>query len=98
MTSTLTISNSGAAAAAIAIAAADGSWSQEVGVPAGSTVAPELPAGMSALTLRGAEGASVAAAAVVTAEVGGDVPGTLIAVVPPVSDAAVADALSLLPR
>ena len=41
---------------------------------------------------------SVAAAAVVTAEVGGDVPGTLIAVVPPVSDAAVADALSLLPR
>ena len=80
MTSTLTISNSGAAAAAIAIAAADGSWSQEVGVPAGSTVAPELPAGVSALTLRGAEGASVAAAAVVTA------------------DAAVADALSLLPR
>ena len=98
MTSVLTISNSGTAAAAIAIAAVDGSWSQEVGVPAGSTVAPELPAGVSALTLRSAEGASVTAAAVVTAEVGGDVPGTLIAVVPPVSDAAVADALSLLPR
>lgn len=98
MTSALTISNSGAAAAAVAIAAADGSWSQEVSVPAGSTVAPELPAGVSALTLRGTQGVSVAAAAVVTAEVGGDVPGTLIAVVPPVSDAAVAGALSLLPR
>ena len=61
-------------------------------------MAPELPAGASALTLRSAEGGSVTAAAVVTAEVGGDVPGTLIAVVPPVSDAAVADALSLLPR
>ena len=67
-------------------------------VPAGSTVAPELPARVSALTLRGTQGVSVAAAAVVTAEVGGDVPGTLIAIVPPVSDAAVTDALSLLPR
>ena len=76
----------------------DVGWIQAQDSQATVSGALTLPAGVSALTLRGAEGASVAAAAVVTAEVGGDVPGTLIAVVPPVSDAAVADALSLLPR
>ena len=76
----------------------DVGWIQAQDSQATISGALTLPAGVSALTLRGTQGVSVAAAAVVTAEAGGDVPGTLIAVVPPVSDAAVAGALSLLPR
>ena len=73
LTSSLVLTNSGQEPAAVTLASADGAWTQEVDVPAGSTVTPEVPA-------------EVTAAAVVTAKVSGNAAGTLIAAVPAVAD------------
>ena len=86
LTSQLVLTNAGASATTVTLASADGSWSQEVEVPAGSTVTPEVPGQIAALTISGPAAQQVTAAAVVTARVGGDAAGTLIASVPAVAD------------
>ena len=86
LTSALVLTNSGSSATTVALASADGAWSQEVEVPAGSTVTPEVPGDVAALSIAGPAAQQVTAAAVVTAKVGGDAAGTLIASVPAVAD------------
>ena len=100
ITSTLVLTNPARQSATVTLAAATGSWSQEVTVPGGKTVsvdldADTLPQGTGALTLSAPQGSQVRAAAVLTQSVEGDAAGTLIAVVPPVADAAAASARSL---
>ena len=86
LTSSLVLTNSGQEPAAVTLASADGAWTQEVDVPAGSTVTPEVPAEVAALTIAGSASQEVTAAAVVTAKVSGNAAGTLIAAVPAVAD------------
>ena len=86
LTSALVLTNSGSSATTVALASADGAWSQEVEVPAGSTVTPEVPGDVAALSIAGPAAQQVTAAAVVTAKVGGNAAGTLIAAVPAVAD------------
>lgn len=98
--STLVLTNPARQSATVTLAAATGSGSQEVTVPSGRTVsidldADTLPGGTGALTLSASQGSQVRAVAVLTQSVEGDTAGTLIAVVPPVADAAAASARSL---
>lgn len=86
LASQLVLTNSGSSATTVTLASADGSWSQETEVPAGTTVTPEVPGRVTALTISGPAAQQVTAAAVVTAKVGGDAAGTLIASVPAVAD------------
>ena len=58
----------------------------------------EGPQEVSTLTMSAPAAAEMVAGAVVTAEVDGSVPGTLIAAVTPVADAAAASARTLLLR
>ncbi|MBM6979106.1 MAG: prevent-host-death protein [Actinomyces succiniciruminis] len=85
---TVVLTNSGAADATVTLTSADGEWTDEVTVPATTTLTPRVPDEVSALVITGAGGQQVSAAAVVTTEVSGDVPGTLISVLPTVPDAA----------
>ena len=92
------LSNSSARDAALTLGSADGSWTQEITVPAWSTLTPEIPQGVTALTLSGQDVDAVSAAAVVTVSVQGDVPGELIAVIPAVPDAAALSGRPILLR
>ncbi|WP_136313923.1 DUF5719 family protein [Actinomyces procaprae] len=92
----LVLTNTAQTAASLTLASADGQWTQDVEVPAATTLTPEVPQDVSALVIAGTGGGTVLAAAVVTTEVEGDVPGTLIAVVPTVPDAAAQGSRSLL--
>ncbi|MDO4899398.1 DUF5719 family protein [Actinomyces sp.] len=93
---TLVLTNTDRADTTVTLAAADGDWTEQVAVPAASTLTPEVPDEVSALVITGASGSRISAAAVVTAEVSGDVPGTLISVVPTVPDAATQGSRNLL--
>lgn len=92
------LSNSSARDAALTLGSADGSWTQEITVPAWSTLTPEIPQGVTALTLSGQDVDAVSAAAVVTVSVQGDVSGELIAVIPAVPDAAALSGRPILLR
>lgn len=85
---TVVLTNSGASDATVTLASADGEWTENITVPAATTLTPEVPDEVSALVITGTGGQQVYAAAVVTGEVSGDVPGTLISVLPTVPDAA----------
>ena len=67
-------------------------------VPAGTTVTPEVPDEIAALTIAGSGSQEVAAAAVVTTQVTGSAAGTLIAVVPAVADSTALSETRLLLR
>ena len=86
LTPQLVLTNSGETSTTVTLSSADGTWTQETEVPAGSTVTPRVPEGVAALTIAGPPSREVTAAAVVTAKVDGDAAGTLIAVVPAVAD------------
>ncbi|MDU0349761.1 DUF5719 family protein [Actinomyces sp. MRS3W] len=98
LTSTLVVTNSSNASADVTLTSADGEWSTDLTVPATTTLTPDIPDKVSGLVITGADAQQVSAAAVVTAEVEGEVPGTLIAVVPTVPDAAAQSSRSLLLR
>lgn len=90
MTPQLLLTSSGAAAlgdTTVHLASADGTWSTDVDVPAGTTVAAKVPDDVDAVTLSGEPGRDVTAAVVVTAKVKGDAAGTLISTLNPVADA-----------
>lgn len=96
LTSAVTVTNSGAATS-ITLSSLDGSWSQDVAVAKGSSVLVEVPAEVAAIRLssdgrENSSGASrtpssLAAAAIVTAQAGGGMAGTLISTVPAQPDA-----------
>ena len=83
----------------VTLSSLDGSWKQDVKVAKGASVVVEVPAEVSALRLNaaGQESSSgtsrtssgLAAAAIVTAQAGGDLAGTLISTVPAQPDATV---------
>ena len=98
ITSALSLTNTEDAPVEVSLTAADGSWSQEVTVAGRSTLSVEVPQEVSTLTMSAPAAAEMVAGAVVTAEVDGSVPGTLIAAVTPVADAAAASARTLLLR
>ncbi|PHP52413.1 DUF5719 family protein [Actinomyces ruminis] len=93
---TVVLTNTGQADATVTLASADGEWTDDVTVPATKTLTPKVPDDVSALVLTGASGQQVSAAAVVTAEVSGDAPGTFISVLPTVPDAAAQSSRNLL--
>ncbi|AMD86518.1 hypothetical protein AXF14_01510 [Actinomyces radicidentis] len=68
------------------LTSADGSWSTDVDVPAGTTVTAKVPDDVDAVTMSGEPGRDVTAAVVVTATVKGDAAGTLISALTPVAD------------
>ena len=98
LSSAVTVANSGAATS-VTLSSLDGSWHQDVKVAKGASVVVEVPAEVSALRLNaaGQESSSgtsrtssgLAAAAIVTAQAGGDLAGTLISTVPAQPDATV---------
>ena len=93
------VTNSATTDATVTLTSADGTWSQDVAVPASTTLVPDVPTTVAALTLSSpAQGPSLSAAVVTTQEVGGDVPGTLIAALPAVPDSAVLAQRTLLMR
>ena len=98
MSSDLVLTNSGRSPAAVSLTSADGTWSRDVEVPAGTTVTPEVPDEIAALTIAGSGSQEVAAAAVVTTQVTGSAAGTLIAVVPAVADSTALSETRLLLR
>jgi len=99
LTSQLVVTNSATTEATVTLTSADGTWSQDVTVPASTTLVPDVPTTVAALTLSSpAQGPSLSAAVVTTQEVGGDVPGTLIAALPAVPDSAVLAQRTLLMR
>ena len=99
LTSQLVVTNSATTDATVTLTSADGTWSQDVTVPASTTLVPDVPTTVAALTLSSpARGPSLSAAVVTTQEVGGDVPGTLIAALPAVPDSAVLAQRTLLMR
>ncbi|NDR52583.1 DUF5719 family protein [Actinomyces sp. 565] len=93
---TVVLTNTGPDAATVALASVGGDWEQELSVPAGATLTVPTPAEATALEISGPAGQQVVAAAVVTAQVGEDVPGELISVLPAVLDADVQGTRSLL--
>ncbi len=98
LSSAVTVANSGETTS-VTLSSLDGSWKQDVKVAKGASVVVEVPAEVSALRLNaaGQEGSSgtsrtssgLAAAAIVTAQAGGDLAGTLISTVPAQPDATV---------
>ena len=98
LSSAVTVANSGQATS-VTLSSLDGSWKQDVKVAKGASVVVEVPAEVSALRLNaaGQESSSgtsrtssgLAAAAIVTAQAGGDLAGTLISTVPAQPDATV---------
>ena len=98
LSSAVTVANSGETTS-VTLSSLDGSWKQDVKVAKGASVVVEVPAEVSALRLNaaGQESSSgtsrtssgLAAAAIVTAQAGGDLAGTLISTVPAQPDAAV---------
>ncbi|WP_103063625.1 DUF5719 family protein [Actinomyces qiguomingii] len=96
LSATLLLTNSGQAATAITLTSVDGQWTKEIEVPAATTLTPEVPEEVSALVIAGTSGSRFCAAAVITAEASGQVPGTLISVVPTVPDALTQATRSLL--
>ena len=96
--SAVTVANSGDTTS-VTLSSLDGSWKQDVKVAKGASVVVEVPAEVSALRLNaaGQESSSgtsrtssgLAAAAIVTAQAGGDLAGTLISTVPAQPDATV---------
>ena len=98
LSSAVTVANSGETTS-VTLSSLDGSWKQDVKVARGASVVVEVPAEVSALRLNaaGQEGSSgtsrtssgLAAAAIVTAQAGGDLAGTLISTVPAQPDATV---------
>ena len=98
LSSAVTVANSGETTS-VTLSSLDGSWKQDVKVAKGASVVVEVPAEVSALRLNaaGQESSSgtsrtssgLAAAAIVTAQAGGDLAGTLISTVPAQPDATV---------
>ena len=98
LSSAVTVANSGDTTS-VTLSSLDGSWKQDVKVAKGASVVVEVPAEVSALRLNaaGQESSSgtsrtssgLAAAAIVTAQAGGDLAGTLISTVPAQPDATV---------
>ncbi|WP_308504223.1 DUF5719 family protein [uncultured Actinomyces sp.] len=98
LSSAVTVANSGETTS-VTLSSLDGSWKQDVKVAKGSSSVVEVPAKVSAVRLnaagqKGSSGAShtssgLAAAAIVTAQAGGDLAGTLISTVPAQPDATV---------
>ena len=98
LNSAVTVANSGETTS-VTLSSLDGSWKQDVKVAKGASVVVEVPAEVSALRLNaaGQESSSgtsrtssgLAAAAIVTAQAGGDLAGTLISTVPAQPDATV---------
>ena len=98
LSSAVTVANSGETTS-VTLSSLDGSWKQDVKVAKGVSVVVEVPAEVSALRLNaaGQESSSgtsrtssgLAAAAIVTAQAGGDLAGTLISTVPAQPDATV---------
>lgn len=87
ITPSLVLTNAGTASATVTLSSLDGSWTQEVAVPATTTLTAEVPQDVDAVTLSAPTGQSVSATVVLTAEVTGDTAGTLISVLPPTADA-----------
>ena len=98
LSSAVTVANSGETTS-VTLSSLAGSWKQDVKVAKGASVVVEVPAEVSALRLNaaGQESSSgtsrtssgLAAAAIVTAQAGGDLAGTLISTVPAQPDATV---------
>ena len=98
LSSAVTVANSGETTS-VTLSSLDGSWKQDVKVAKGSSSVVEVPAKVSAVRLNaaGQESSSgtsrtssgLAAAAIVTAQAGGDLAGTLISTVPAQPDATV---------
>lgn len=98
LSSAVTVANSGETTS-VTLSSLDGSWKQDVKVAKGASVVVEVPDEVSALRLNaaGQESSSgtsrtssgLAAAAIVTAQAGGDLAGTLISTVPAQPDATV---------
>ena len=98
LSSAVTVANSGETTS-VTLSSLDGSWKQDVKVAKGASVVVEVPAEVSALRLNaaGQESSSgtsrtssgLAAAAIVTAQAGGDLAGTLSSTVPAQPDATV---------
>ena len=98
LNSAVTVANSGETTS-VTLSSLDGSWKQDVKVAKGASVVVEVPAEVSALRLNaaGQESSSgtsrtssgLATAAIVTAQAGGDLAGTLISTVPAQPDATV---------
>ncbi|WP_127841549.1 DUF5719 family protein [Actinomyces wuliandei] len=90
LNSVVTLANGGQAAS-VTLASADGSWQEEVEVPAGGALRVDVPDEVAAVTLTTSEeGSAVAAATVVAARVSGDAAGVVLSVVPAEPDAAAA--------
>lgn len=89
LTSTVVLTNASDSTVSITVTSADGSWTQDVEVPAHRTVEVDVPDDVTAVTLGGAGALSgqVGAATVVTAEATGEVAGTLISVIAAQGDA-----------
>ena len=98
LSSAVTVANSGETTS-LTLSSLDGSWKQDVKVAKGGSAVVEVPAKVAAVRLSaaGQEGSSgtsrtssgLAAAAIVTAQAGGDLAGTLISTVPAQPDATV---------
>ncbi|RJF41502.1 hypothetical protein D4740_08930 [Actinomyces sp. 2119] len=96
LNSVVTLANGGRETS-VTLASADGSWQEEVAVPAGGAIRVDVPDEVAAVTLTtSGERGAVAAATVVAARVSGDAAGVLLSVVPAEPDAAAAAAHRIL--
>lgn len=87
ITPSLVLTNAGSTSATVTLTSLDGSWTQEVAVPAATTLTAEVPQDVGAVMLSAPAGQPVSANVVLTAQVTGDAAGTLISVLPPIADA-----------
>lgn len=86
LSSEVVVTNTDEDGAVVTLTSPDGAWTQDVEVPALGTTTVDVPDDVAALRIAGDSSQRVTAATVVTAEVTGRAPGTLVAVVPAVAD------------